>query len=172
VLVHSLLTSPPHSFQLQPKPRVRPYPENSTSQVSVAMTKVACLPVLAVCITLVYSRLIEVPFGSSSITSPPLNLLHRRDSAVNISNTTSTNDKHPTSIPDSIQVAGTGWDPHNIADDASWQKFKKKGNMFYCLMDMPDVVAGNKWPDPYKRTPPSASSPWKGTLQGKLSRQL
>lgn len=128
----------------------------------VAMKIATLLLALAVFVTLVHGRFVEVPFGTSDTTASPSGALHRPNNAVDIGNGTSINDKQP------FQIAAIDWDPHNIATDDSWQKFNKKGNMFYCLMDMPDDVAGKKWPDPYKRTPPTASSPWKGTLEGKF----
>ncbi|KAH6875069.1 hypothetical protein BKA58DRAFT_281314, partial [Alternaria rosae] len=69
------------------------------------------------------------------------------------------------SEPNLVQIAAD-FDPTDVANDASWDKYKKKGNWLHCLMDMPDEVAGRNWPNYLNRNPPSARSQWKGTLEG------
>jgi hypothetical protein len=127
----------------------------------------ALLLVAVISITLVCCELVEVSSSSSCPTASSPEFLRRRDSAVNISDVYSTDNKQAGSEPDTVQVAGTDWDPTNIADDATWQKYKKKGNWLRCLMEMPDEVAGRQWPNYLNRNPPSARSEWQGTLEGK-----
>jgi hypothetical protein len=124
------------------------------------MTIITSSITLAVCVTMVHAKPVEKPFGTSSSFPSEPGLLYRQDSALHLANHSSTSDQQ------SVQIAGIDWDTSNTLDDSSWQRFKGKGNMFYCLMDMSDSVAGVQWPDPFKRVPPSASSPWKGTLEG------
>lgn len=136
------------------------HPINSNFQVHLAMTIITSSITLAVCVTMVYAKPVEKPFGTSSSFPSEPGLLYRQDSALHLANHSSTSDQQ------SVQIAGIDWDTSNTPDDSSWQRFKGKGNMFYCLMDMSDSVAGVQWPEPFKRVPLSASSPWKGTLEG------
>ncbi|KAI4658649.1 uncharacterized protein J4E79_006407 [Alternaria viburni] len=115
-------------------------------------------------VPLVYSKHVEVSFGSSNSTAFTSSLLDRRDSAVSIP---PTNDKAPASEPNLVQTA-VDFDPTDYANDASWDKYKKKGNWLRCLMEMPDEVAGRNWPNYLDRNPPSAASQWKGTLEGEF----
>ncbi|KAG9186291.1 hypothetical protein G6011_02847 [Alternaria panax] len=86
------------------------------------------------------STLIELPVRTSSFNSNPgLNTIH----------------------------IATNYDPYNIANAATWNKYSKKGRALNCLLDMTDEQAGKQWPDPLGRVPTSASSEWKGTLEGK-----
>jgi len=126
--------------------------------------KIAALLLTVICVPLVYSKHVEVSFGSSNSTAFPSSLLDRRDSAVSIP---STNDKASASEPNLAQTA-VDFDPTDYANDASWDRYKKKGNWLRCLMEMPDEVAGREWPNYLNRNPPSAASQWKGTLEGKL----
>ena len=70
--------------------------------------------------------------------------------------------------PDTVQIAGNIWDPNSVATKEEIDKFRDKGNFLACLLDMTDEEAGKAWPDPWGRTPKSASSVFKGTLEGKL----
>ncbi|KAI4913443.1 uncharacterized protein J4E92_009792 [Alternaria infectoria] len=126
--------------------------------------KIATLLLTVICVPLVYSKHAEVPFGSSNSTAFTPGLLDRRDSAVSIP---STNDKASASEPNLVQTA-VDFDPTEYANDASWDKYKKKGNWLHCLMEMPDEVAGRNWPNYLDRNPPSAASQWKGTLEGRF----
>jgi len=82
-------------------------------------------------------------------------------------NIPSTHDKASASEPNLVQIAAD-FDPTDVANDASWDKYKKKGNWLRCLMEMPDEVAGREWPNYLNRNPPSAASQWKGTLEGRF----
>jgi len=119
-------------------------------------------------VTLAHSKHVEVSLGSSNSTAFPSSLLDRRDSAVNIP---STNDKASASEPNLVQIAAD-FDPTDVANDASWDKYKKKGNWLRCLMEMPDEVAGREWPNYLDRNPPSARSQWVGTLEGKFYHSI
>ena len=89
---------------------------------------------------LVYSALIEVPFGDSTLhETPRLNTIGPR----------------------------TNFDPNNIASTEKWSTYATKGGWLNCLLDMTDSEAGKAWPDPLNRVPTTASSEWQGTLQGK-----
>lgn len=71
------------------------------------------------------------------------------------------------SEPDVIRVAGGTWDPNDLATQETLTYYEEKGAWLNCLLEMTDGVAGQAWPDPLGRTPASASSQWKGTLQSK-----
>jgi len=126
--------------------------------------KIATLLLTVICVPLVYSKHVEDSSGSSNSTAFPPSLLDRRDSAVSIP---STKDKASASEPNLVQTA-VDFDPTDYANDASWDKYKKKGNWLRCLMEMPDEVAGRNWPNYLDRNPPSAASQWKGTLEGRF----
>lgn len=64
----------------------------------------------------------------------------------------------------SPQTAGD-WDPNNLASDADWIRYRTKGHWLGCLLAGTDAASGAAWPDPYRRNPLSASSPWRGTLE-------
>jgi hypothetical protein len=68
---------------------------------------------------------------------------------------------------DVVQIAGSGWDPTNVAIPEAWEKYAGKGSWLDCLFAMSDEEAGTAWPDPLGRTPKSASSQWTGTLESK-----
>jgi hypothetical protein len=67
--------------------------------------------------------------------------------------------------PDVVQVAGSTWDPKNLATPEAWEKYAGKGGWLNYLFAMSDEEAGAAWPDPLGRTPKSASSQWVGTLE-------
>lgn len=58
------------------------------------------------------------------------------------------------------------WDPNDVAPNEDFVKHQAKGNLLRCLLEMTDEQAGKAWPDPLGQTPKSASSQWKGTLEG------
>ncbi|KAJ4355083.1 hypothetical protein N0V95_003246 [Ascochyta clinopodiicola] len=60
-----------------------------------------------------------------------------------------------------VQTAGD-YDANNIASDAIWDKYQKKGDHYQCLFEANDENAGRLIEDP--RTPPSAQSVWKGGM--------
>jgi len=70
---------------------------------------------------------------------------------------------HDVQVPWPDLVQSAGWKPDMVASPAEIQKYASKGGFLHCLLDMTDENAGNAWPG---RTPPSVSSPWKGTLEG------
>ncbi|KZM22840.1 hypothetical protein ST47_g6020 [Ascochyta rabiei] len=59
-----------------------------------------------------------------------------------------------------VQTAGE-YNPSNLASDAIWDKYRKKGDHYQCLFEANDENAGRLVED--SRTPPSAQSVWKGT---------
>lgn len=65
-----------------------------------------------------------------------------------------------------VQTAATygNYDPDNIASDAWWDKYRKKGNLYQCLFEANDEAAGRLVED--TRVPPSAQSTWKGSMYG------
>jgi hypothetical protein len=63
-----------------------------------------------------------------------------------------------------IQTAGY-YQPNNIASDAIWDKYQKKGDHYQCLFPASNEAAGRLVED--KRTPPSAQSVWSGDMYGK-----
>ncbi|KAH9880952.1 hypothetical protein IAQ61_001246 [Plenodomus lingam] len=69
-------------------------------------------------------------------------------------------------FPNPLQVAGD-WDPNDPASPDQLEKYAKKGAFLRCLLDGTDAAAGKAW-DPLGRTPGSASSQWKGTLENEL----
>lgn len=63
-----------------------------------------------------------------------------------------------------VHTAGH-YDPDNIAPDAIWDKYTKKGYHYQCLFEANDEDAGRLIED--VRIPPSAQSIWKGSMEGK-----
>ncbi|KAF1364864.1 hypothetical protein EJ07DRAFT_54177, partial [Lizonia empirigonia] len=55
------------------------------------------------------------------------------------------------------------YEPDNIAPDAIWDKYMKKGYHYQCLFEANDEDAGRLIED--LRTPPSAQSIWKGSME-------
>ncbi|CBX97537.1 hypothetical protein LEMA_P089460.1 [Plenodomus lingam JN3] len=78
-----------------------------------------------------------------------------------------------TSVPsysstDPSLVSVKAWDPNRVATNEQLAHFATKGSALRCLMEATDAEAGRSWPDPLGRTPYSASSAWKGTLENEL----
>jgi hypothetical protein len=68
--------------------------------------------------------------------------------------------------PDAVNVAastGASPDPVDIADEEEIVLAQMKGNWLHCLMDNTDMQVGLLF-NPYGQTPPTARSPWTGTL--------
>ncbi|KAH6615084.1 hypothetical protein C7974DRAFT_443181 [Boeremia exigua] len=72
------------------------------------------------------------------------------------------------SEPSLVQAAGFNFDPNNIANDATWTKYTKKGEWYGCLLDMTIEQAGKGLKDP--RTPPFAESKWQGDFRNEVSK--
>ncbi|KAH9863562.1 hypothetical protein J1614_009494 [Plenodomus biglobosus] len=66
-------------------------------------------------------------------------------------------------------VSVTAWDPNDVATPEELTRYATKGSAMRCLMEATDKEAGQSWPDPLGRTPYSASSAWRGTLEGDLN---
>ena len=70
-------------------------------------------------------------------------------------------------VADGVVHTATDYSPTNIASDAIWDKYQKKGDHYQCLFEANDEGAGYLIED--ERTPPSAQSIWKGSMYGKLT---
>jgi hypothetical protein len=124
----------------------------------ITMRILSLVLVVASSATLIYGRRVEVPFGSSKFLS------HRDPKLAEFNASFATGSAAATES--SIVRVVTNYDPNNIASAAQWKKNVDKSGTLRCLLDMTDEQAGKQWPDPLKRVPTSASSKWKGTLQG------
>lgn len=65
--------------------------------------------------------------------------------------------------PDPPLAEVPGWDKDNIAAQPEAYAKSTKGHFATCLLKATDEEAGKAWPDPYKRTPKSAHSPFRPT---------
>lgn len=66
-----------------------------------------------------------------------------------------------------VQTAGS-WDPTDFSTPEEFDYYREKGHWLQCLLMMTDEEAGNALPDPFGRTPKSASSQWQGPLWSEL----
>ncbi|KAH5710570.1 hypothetical protein HBI20_177700 [Parastagonospora nodorum] len=67
--------------------------------------------------------------------------------------------------PDPPLEVVNGWDKNDIAAQPEADAKAAKGHFATCLLKATDEEAGKAWPDPYKRTPKSARSPFKPSQQ-------
>lgn len=55
------------------------------------------------------------------------------------------------------------WDPNNLASDKLMKDYKVKGKWLGCIVDANEKSAGKMF-NPSNRNPPTAASPFTGTL--------
>ncbi|KAH9863563.1 hypothetical protein J1614_009495, partial [Plenodomus biglobosus] len=139
--------------------------ESTSDNMKSLMTAMAFLAIA----TLVYSRVISTTASIRQLNIGSTSPFHISASvyAINppIGNVSIKHDR-PNRFPNPPQAAGD-WDPNNPAPPYLLEKYARKGGFLRCLLDGTDAAAGTAW-DPIGRTPASASSPWRGTLENEL----
>jgi hypothetical protein len=74
-------------------------------------------------------------------------------------------------LPNNVQLSGQ-YDRNNIAFIQDVGRYAAKGSWLGCLVDATDGDAGKAWPDPWNRTPKSATSRWSGTLESRCGSYI
>lgn len=70
------------------------------------------------------------------------------------------------SEPSLVQTADTNFDINVVASDELWEKYRRKGLWYSCLLDMTIEAAGRNLGD--TRQPPSAESHYQGDFQAEM----
>lgn len=107
-----------------------------------------------------YEQLLSDTVAVKNDTKPPAQRIPGPFEGLEIRADGSPDDTPP---PDPPSEAVPGWDKDDIAAQPEADAKAAKGHFATCLLKATDEEAGKAWPDPYKRTPKSARSPFKPT---------